>query len=57
MVQWFLLDRVDTEPTRTSVGCQDDLVFGPGTNEAEASLVFMEATVTRTQVTLNPSIV
>jgi hypothetical protein len=57
MVQGFLLDRVDTETTRPTVRGQDDLVSGAGANETKTSLIFMQTTVTRAEVTLNPSVI
>src|SRR4030095_1917485 len=57
MVQRLLLDRIDAETGRASVGGQHDRVVEPCANEALPALSFVQPAFTRAQVALNATVV
>src|SRR5690242_2054601 len=57
MVERFLLDRVDAEPTRPAVAGEHDLVVESGADEAQAALALTQFAGTRTDIALDPAVV
>ena len=57
VVQWLLLDRIDTEPRGAAVGGEHDPVVLPAAHEAQATLAFVELAVARADIALDAPVV
>jgi hypothetical protein len=57
VVERLLLDRVEAEPGRPTIGCQDDLVVLPGSHEAKAPLPLVQFALSGTNVALHAAII
>src|SRR2546427_3624148 len=53
MIQRLFLYRVDAEPARPAVACQNDLIASPRPNETQALLSLVQLARARTDVTLD----
>jgi hypothetical protein len=54
VVQWLLLDRIDTEPTGASISGKDYLIIAAGPDKTESLLTLPQLTVVGANITLNP---
>ena len=57
MVQWFLLYRVDTEPARAPIACQNDLILKPTSQETQTTLALAKPAGARAHVALDAPVV
>ncbi len=53
VVQWLLLDWIDTESRRAAVGREHDPVILPATHEAQAALAFVQPAIARADIALD----
>ena len=53
MVQWLLLDWIDTEPRGAAVRREHDPVVLPATHEAQAALAFVKPAIARANIALD----
>ena len=56
MIERFLLDRIDTEAARSTIGGQYDLAIETASDKAEATLAFSELAETGTEIALHPPV-
>jgi hypothetical protein len=56
MIEWLLLDRIDAESGSSTVARQEDPIADTLPHETESALPVVKATVSRTEITLNPTI-
>jgi hypothetical protein len=56
VIEWLLLDRIDAESGSPTVARQKDPIADTLPDETESALPVVEATMSRTEVTLNPTI-
>lgn len=57
MVEWFLLDRVDTEAAGAAISGQDHLSACAGADEAQTALTIAQLAQARAQIALQTPII